>query len=791
MNAGERHLGSRIPFQISKHIIVVLISLIVALGSCLFTTAPAHAGTPYTTTNNLLNSVGGTVYIDKNIDWKSAAQYYANGSWHNVSDLTPADPANQDGNPVDLENGWKMRWIHTYYSGVYMVYRAPDNGKVTLSGSTWSGFKMRFNNIGYTTSGERISSIVEFNSVHAWQLDSVGLKEPAFVCPFHLGDRFGLTAAAVANSYPVSLTGYGSSEFDVGIKSRFTTTLVKDGTDTPIESDNEFNVTYWDIDQPIHHGANAFPRISDFTHPGREGVGLVSGYKSALIGNNTTLKVSEEGGTTWFKSSKKDDSKVPDDISTVVAKAGPSFVTEWSGEGCDTGMGYDSSVTVYPEWPAPVKSPERQILNRGEIATFDVTEKFPYVADTNKASSIVMTDTLDNALDASHATVKVLKKVSGNYVDVTDNWTIGISGQTITATAKNTGHGYAEDEHVFHITVPVSTTADLNSYERETINGISYWKVPNQASVAINNNAKVTNTVHVFVPYEAKGSIQLKAIKHLEGGTLQDGQFTFTLKDQDGTKLDTQKNDASGNVTFKEINYTLSDVGKTFTYTIEEQAENTPGVVYDTHVETVTVTVEDAGEGKLKLTPSYGDNVPVFKNTRKIPLTVIKKSTDGSLLPGAEFTLYKDDGNGVYDDNDQPATVYSDANLTAAIPGAVVTTDGNGEAHYYGLMPGTDYWLKETKAPAGYNLDTAAHLISVAHDGTVSTKDSGGTTAALPLKDGVAAITIADESIPNLPHTAGSDATAILLFLGSLLAIGGGGAVMLRRRSGSGLHSRV
>lgn len=170
MNAGERHLGSRIPFQISKHIIVVLISLIVALGSCLFATAPAHAGTPYTTTNNLLNSVGGTVYIDKNIDWKSAAQYYANGSWHNVSDLTPADPANQDGNPVDLENGWKMRWIHTYYSGVYMVYRAPDNGKVTLSGSTWSGFKMRFNNIGYTTSGERISSIVEFNACMAARL---------------------------------------------------------------------------------------------------------------------------------------------------------------------------------------------------------------------------------------------------------------------------------------------------------------------------------------------------------------------------------------------------------------------------------------------------------------------------------------------------------------------------------------------------------------------------------------------------------------------------------------------
>lgn len=791
MNANVRYPGSRVPSWMSKRIIVVLISFFMALGACLFAATSAQASTSYTTTNDLLKSVGGTVYIDKNIDWKSAAQYYANGAWHNVSDLTPADPANQDGNPVDLENGWKMRWIHTYYNGVYMVYRAPDNGKVTLSGSTWGGFKMRFNNIGYTTSGERISSIVEFNSVHAWQLDSVGLKEPAFVCPFHLGDRFGPAAAAVANSYPVSLTGYGSSEFDVGIKSRFTTTLVKDGTDTPIESDNEFNVTYWDIDQPIHHGANAFPRISDFTHPGREGVGLVSGYKSALIGNNSTLKPSEEGGTTWFKSGKKDDSKVPDDISTVVAKAGPSFVTEWSGEGCDTGMGYDSSVTVYPEWPAPVKSPPTQTHKRGEIATFDVTEKFPYVADSNKASSIVMTDTLDNALDASQATVKVLKNVSGNYVDVTDNWEIAISGQTITAKAKNTGHGYAEDEHIFRITVPVSTTADLTSYERETIDGVSYWKVPNRASVAINNNAKFTNTVHVFVPYEAKGSIQLKATKHLEGGTLQNGQFTFTLKDQGGTELDTKTNDASGNVTFKEINYTQDDIGKTFTYTIEEKAGNTPGVVYDTHVETVTVKVEDAGKGKLKLTPSYGDSAPVFNNTRKIPLTVIKKSSDGSLLAGAEFTLYKDDGNGVFDNNDQPATVYSDANLTTAIPGAAVTTDGNGEAHYYGLMPGTDYWLKETKAPTGYNLDTTAHLISVKQDGTVNTKNSGGTTATLPLKDGVATITINDEPIPTLPHTAGSGATAMLLFFGGLLVIGGGGAVMLRRRSGSGLHRRI
>ena len=86
-------------------------------------------------------------------------------------------------------------------------------------------------------------------------------------------------------------------------------------------------------------------------------------------------------------------------------------------------------------------------------------------------------------------------QVLKNDVDVTnDNWDISISGQTVTAKARNTGHGYVEGKHVFRITVPVSNTADLTSYERETIDSVSYWKVPNTASVTISNAAKFTNT---------------------------------------------------------------------------------------------------------------------------------------------------------------------------------------------------------------------------------------------------------------------------------------------------------
>ena len=50
-----------------------------------------------------------------------------------------------------------------------------------------------------------------------------------------------------------------------------------------------------------------------------------------------------------------------------------------------------------------------------------------------------------------------------------------------------------------------------------------FWKVPNQASIAINEESKPTNTVHVLVPYEATGSAQLKATKRLDGGQLRTG----------------------------------------------------------------------------------------------------------------------------------------------------------------------------------------------------------------------------------------------------------------------------
>ena len=45
--------------------------------------------------------------------------------------------------------------------------------------------------------------------------------------------------------------------------------------------------------------------------------------------------------------------------------------------------------------------------------------------------------------------------------------------------------------------------------------------------------------------YAASGSTVLKAKKELTGRSLENGQFTFLLKDNDGNVIDTQKNSGS------------------------------------------------------------------------------------------------------------------------------------------------------------------------------------------------------------------------------------------------------
>ena len=110
-----------------------------------------------------------------------------------------------------------------------------------------------------------------------------------------------------------------------------------------------------------------------------------------------------------------------------------------------------------------------------------------------------------------------------------------------------------------------------------------------------------------------------------------------------------------------------------------------------------------------------------------------------------------------------------------------MTTGADGRAAWRGLSANTSYWLRETRAPAGFNLDSTPHPIAVSELGEVTTTGADGQTAALPVVDGIATITIADDPIPALPRAAGPGTTR-LVFAGAFLLVSGIGVALLRRR---------
>lgn len=130
--------------------------------------------------------------------------------------------------------------------------------------------------------------------------------------------------------------------------------------------------------------------------------------------------------------------------------------------------------------------------------------------------------------------------------------------------------------------------------------------------------------------YSAKPtSVSLKATKVLKGAQLTDGAFTFELLNNDEV-MDSVTNDAEGNIAFKEL--TLDKAG-TYTFKIVEVAGDKKGMTYDATEHTVTVRVDDNGQGQLVVAAIDGDN-PTFMNTYVEP-TAKPESTDKSGASGA------------------------------------------------------------------------------------------------------------------------------------------------------------
>lgn len=165
-------------------------------------------------------------------------------------------------------------------------------------------------------------------------------------------------------------------------------------------------------------------------------------------------------------------------------------------------------------------------------------------------------------------------------------------------------------------------------------------KCPNHSGLDFSLMANVSQIITV-----ESASVELTAHKQLTNGSIGTEQFQFELLNQNGKLIDRQYCDTTGQVTF-ESQYFLKP--GTYTYTIKEsipseavQIDGKPyfgGIFYDSHTETVTVTVTEDAQGKLSASMEYssGSDPPVFRNTavteQYMPISVQKVWSDSSTV---------------------------------------------------------------------------------------------------------------------------------------------------------------
>lgn len=202
------------------------------------------------------------------------------------------------------------------------------------------------------------------------------------------------------------------------------------------------------------------------------------------------------------------------------------------------------------------------------------------------------------------------------------------------------------------------------------------------------------------------------------------------------------------------------------------------------------------GTGETGTTPT--DQVIVF--TYGLDVTKVDSENTETPLEGAEFILYKKDGsnNNSYYQAGNTGSDSQKAFWTAnENDAAKLTSDESGSFSVTGLDEGT-YYLKETKAPEGYNLLKADIMIVITANAaniqnwTSAMEGLAGITVSVDEGDAVAGntgtgmVSITVENVPGsaLPETGGIG-TTIFYVVGGILVIGAGVILIARRRTRS------
>lgn len=371
------------------------------------------------------------------------------------------------------------------------------------------------------------------------------------------------------------------------------------------------------------------------------------------------------------------------------------------------------------------------------------------------------------------------KKVQENKKDATGDTAYGSKFNAVAD--YNIG-----DEVPFHL---IGSVPDMSQYETYT------YKFTDTFDKGF--DAVDTSNVKVYLSNDKK--------LDLEGESV-DTDITSYFSGTNGSIQYTPATEAQGETAGTKATLTVStkDLKKAATYSKEQPQYvivsytaklnanakiGLPGNVNEAYL-TYSNKPDQSGTGDNNTNDTPHDKVIVF--TYGLDVTKVDSKNTGTKLKDAEFKLKNSDGKWATI-TDGKVTGWADTELQ----GSVLKSDESGKFKVEGLDDG-DYTLKETKAPAGYNLPADGFFVTLtattannqAWDGTATKALTnlavkvGQTDGTGDVTTGLGAITIKNTQGSSLPSTGGMG-TVLLYVAGiAVFVLAGATLVMaLRRRN--------
>lgn len=271
--------------------------------------------------------------------------------------------------------------------------------------------------------------------------------------------------------------------------------------------------------------------------------------------------------------------------------------------------------------------------------------------------------------------------------------------------------GVAYDSIIYDLVIEVTDAGD------GTLTAIYYFEDSTEQMVVF-ENTYTTGSAQVVI----NGTKTLQVNSGIK--SLRADMFTFGLYGEDGTLIETVRNDGSGNFRFAAIEYAQADAGKTFTYTVREIAPDNStdgsysagGLHYSGRAFTVTVQVIDNGDGTLtaSATGNGAQNIHFVNEYNSNPVYVTlpgKKNLTGRSLASGEFRFALYQAN-----KDFEGLTLVDDTLTHDANGDFTVTLGT-------LGMGTHYFVVKEVIPAHKAL--GIHYYAGEYHITIHVSDSG------------------------------------------------------------------